>query len=156
LIAADSIPKPSLNAFAALHKLGDRRIAVQSESAMATHAADGALVEALWNYAPPAGTGPTYTAPSGPMPASKSFELRFEHVKADAAVQIYRVDETHGNVLAAFNAMGRPAGDLTRDQIAALRRAGAMAAPERTSLHGGRLSVVVPPYGLAVVVVEGR
>jgi xylan 1,4-beta-xylosidase len=156
LIAADSISKPSLNAFAALHKLGDRRIAAQSDSALVTKAADGALVEALWNYAPPTGTGAAYVTPTGPIPASKSFELRFEHVPANVAVEVYRVDETHGNVLAAFNAMGRPPGDLTREQIVALRKAGAMAPPERMALKGGKMTLMVPAYGLAVVVVRGR
>ncbi len=42
LIAADHIPKPALNVFAVLHKLGDRRLAVASDSALATETADGA------------------------------------------------------------------------------------------------------------------
>ncbi len=63
LIAEDSIPKPALNAFAMLHELGDRRIKVDSDSAIATRRSDGTIVIALWNYAPPFGTGPTYTPP---------------------------------------------------------------------------------------------
>ncbi len=36
LVAEDGIPKPALNAFAMLHQLGDRRLKVDSDSALAT------------------------------------------------------------------------------------------------------------------------
>src|SRR5271168_5034084 len=54
LIAADDIPKPAFAAFQLLHHLGDRRIAVDSDSALLTRRKDGTLVLAVWNYAPPA------------------------------------------------------------------------------------------------------
>jgi xylan 1,4-beta-xylosidase len=41
LVAADNIPKASLNIFAALHKLGDNHIAVDSDSILATKTLDG-------------------------------------------------------------------------------------------------------------------
>jgi len=153
LVAADSIPKPSLNVFRALHKLGTRRIHLESDSALATAGPDGRLALALWDYAPPDGTGPRYTMPTGPAGPSKAFTLTFEHVPANATVEIWRVDDDHGNVVKAFNAMGRPPGDLTQQQIEELRAAGAMAAPEHTHLSRGRLELTVPPHGLAVVLV---
>jgi xylan 1,4-beta-xylosidase len=156
LIAADSIPKPSLNAFAMLHRLGDQRIALASDSALATKDSSGRIVEAVWNYAPPSGTGATYTLPTGSAGPDKSFDLEFRNVPAHSKVEVYRVDETHGNVLHAFDAMGRPPADLTRDQIATLRAAGAMAPPERMTLQDGKLHLTVPVHGLAVVVVETR
>ena len=55
--AGDGIPKPSLNVFRALHQLGDRRIALDSDSALATKLSAGGVAVALWNYAPPDGTG---------------------------------------------------------------------------------------------------
>ena len=82
------------------------------------------------------------------------FTLTLQHVPANAAVEIWRVDDDHGNVIKAFNAMGRPSGDLTQQQIAELRAAGAMAAPEHTHLRHGRLELTVPAHGLAVVLVE--
>ena len=154
LIGADNIPKPSLNVFRALHKLGTKRIHLDSDSALATTGSDGKLVLALWDYAPPDGTGPKYTMPTGPAGPSKVFTVKLEHVPASAAVEIWRVDDDHGNVIKAFNAMGRPPGDLTQQQITELRAAGAMAAPERTHLHHGQLEVTVPAHGLAVVLVE--
>jgi xylan 1,4-beta-xylosidase len=50
--------------------------------------------------------------------------------------------------------MGRPAGDLTQEQIAKLRAAGAMSPPEHLHLTHGKLEVVVPAHGLAVLALE--
>ena len=151
LIAADNIPKTTLNIFRLLHMLGDQRMAVQSDSALATRTAGGELALALWNYAPPTGTGPNYTMPTGPAGPAKSFDVELKGVKADAAVEVWRVDDDHGNVLKVFNAMGRPPGDLTQAQIKQLQAAGQMAPPERMRLHGGHLQLTVPAHGLAVV-----
>lgn len=153
LIAADHIPKPSLNVFRALHKLGTERIAVDSDSALATTDPDHRLAFALWDYAPPDGTGPHYTMPSEPAGPSKAFTITLQHVARNAPVEIWRVDDDHGNVIKAFNAMGRPPGDLTQQQIKELRAAGAMAPPEHTTLRNGKLEVTVPAHGLAVVLV---
>ena len=49
LIAEHGLPKPSFNAFKLLHKLGNRRISVDSDSALVTKRADGRLVMAVWN-----------------------------------------------------------------------------------------------------------
>ena len=154
LVAADNIPKPSLNVFRALHKLGTQRIHLDADSTLATIVPNGRVALALWNYAPPDGTGPRYTTPTGPAGPSKVFTLTLEHVPANAAVEIWRVDDDHGNVIKAFNAMGRPPGDLTPQQITELRAAGSMAAPEHAHLTHGRLELTVPAYGLAVVLVE--
>lgn len=153
LVAVDEIPKPSLNAFRALHKLGTERIALDSDSALATIGPNRRVALALWDYAPPDGTGPRYTMPKGPAGPSKAFSISLEHVPANAPVEIWRVDDDHGNVIKAFNAMGRPPGDLTQDQIAKLRAAGAMAPPEHTHLHDAKLEVTVPAHGLAVVLI---
>jgi xylan 1,4-beta-xylosidase len=153
LIAADDIPKASLNVFRALHKLGDRRIASSSKSALVTEDAAGKLTVALWDYAPPTGTGATYTMPKGPAAAPKSFDLSFEHVAASAAVEVLRIDDDHSNVLKAFNAMGRPAGSLTRDQIKQLRAAGQMSPVEHLHLDHGKLQLTVPTHGLAVLTI---
>jgi xylan 1,4-beta-xylosidase len=153
VIAADHIPKPSINIFRILHKLGTQRLPVSSDSALATQTPSG-LVIALWNYAPPTGTGPTYTMPTGPAGPSKTFEINVAHVPLNASVQIFRVDENHGNVVKAFDAMGNPPGDLTQAQIATLRSAGEMAPPEYRRLTEGKLQVTIPAYGLAVILIS--
>src|SRR5882724_5196419 len=70
LIAAGNIPKPAFLAFQLLHKLGDQRIALDSDSALLTRRNDGSLVLALWNYAPPDQTG-----------AAKSITVQFKNTK---------------------------------------------------------------------------
>ena len=153
LVAADHIPKPSLNVFRALHQLGDRRIAVGSDSALATTDGRGKVAVALWDYAPPDGEGAPYTPPPANPGIAKTFRLSFAHVAANAPVEILRVDADHGNAVKAFDAMGRPPGDLTPAQVKQLQAAGAMAAPERTRLQGGKMEITVPAHGLAVVLV---
>lgn len=151
LVAADHIDKPALNAFRLLHKLGDRRIAVDSDSALATtSSADHDLILALWNYAPPSGLGPTYTAPETPAGPARTFHLLIRNAPS-TDVSIWRVDDEHGNVIKAFDAMGRPPGDLTREQVQRLQAAAALAPPEHVTLHAGRLDVMVPAHGLAVL-----
>ncbi len=151
LLAADSIPKPSLNIFRLLHQLGDHRLPLTSESALATTLPGGGLALALWNYAPPDGEGPAYTAPGKSAAPEKTIEMTLLNVPENASVEIFRVDQDHGNVLKAFDAMGRPAASLTQAQIASLRLAGAMAPAEHTHLVHGKLRISMPQHGLALV-----
>ena len=153
LIAADHIPKPVFNVFTILHKLGDRRIASDSDSALITETGSGALSIALWDYAPPTGTGSKYTLPTGPAGPTKTFDLDFTGVAAGTVAEVWRVDDDHGNVLKAFDAMGRPPGDLTQAQVVQLRAAGELPPPERMHLDHGKLHLTVPAHGLAVVLI---
>ncbi len=156
LVAADNIQKPALHAFAMLHQLGDKRIAVDSDSALATRSADGSVEVALWNYAAPYGTGAEYTpAPANPGP-SRSFRVTVAGAPKDAPVVVWRLDAEHGNVVKTFDAMGRPAAP-SREQIAQLRAAGAPAPEEKSNLKDGSFSIGIPPQGLVVVkVLMGR
>jgi len=142
-----------LNAFSALHHLGSRRIAVDSDSVLATKLEDGGLAIALWNYAPAGGSGPTYTRQSGVPGQSRDFVVQLDHSGKMHSVTILRVDSTHGSSLALFDQMGRP-DNLTRDQIANLQKAGVLAPPERTTMKDGRVSISVPPYGLVVLLIH--
>jgi len=153
LMAADHIPKPVFNVFSILHKLGERRVALESDSALATVTHSGSLAIALWDYAPPTGTGAKYTMPMGAAGPPKTFEMEIRNVAPNSIAEIWRVDDDHGNVLKAFDAMGRPPGDLTQQQITELRRAGKLSAPERVRLDHGRMRIIVPAHGLAVVLV---
>jgi xylan 1,4-beta-xylosidase len=150
VVAADEIPKPALNAFAMFHQLGDRRIKLDSDSALATTQSDGSIALALWNYAPPYGTGASYTPPpSAPGPA-KSFTIHFQGSAPNAPIQIWRLDADHGNVIKTYDAMGRPAFP-TRDQITQLRAAGKPSPPENASLKDGSLTISIPPQGLVLI-----
>lgn len=155
LIAPNNIPKASLNAFAALHHLGNKRIAVDSDSALATRLPDGDLAIALWNYAPPGGTGAAYTRQSALPGESRNFVVQLEHFGAVQEETLYRVDSTHGNSLALFDQMGRP-DNLTQEQIASLQKSGSMSPPEHLTVKNGHLTALIPPYGLVVLVLHKR
>jgi len=149
LIAANRIPKPAFSAFAVLHKLGDRQFAVDSDAALATRRSDGSVVIALWNYAPPVGDTASYT-PGKPAGVPKRFDVVVEHLPAAVRATLWRVDETHGNAVAAFDRMGRP-DSPSRAQIVQLREAGRLAAPESMKVSNGKFEVTVPVQGLVVV-----
>lgn len=153
LVAADHIPKPSLNAFRLLHMLGNRRLAVDSDSVLATETDNGGVVLALWDYAPPTGTGPTYTMPTGPAGPTKTFEVDLRNFPEGASATVWRVDDNHGNVLKVFDAMGRPPGDLSQEQVDRLRVAGQLPSAEQLPIANGRFELTVPAHGLAVVVI---
>jgi xylan 1,4-beta-xylosidase len=149
LIAEDRIEKPAFNAFAMLHRLGDVRLPLKSDSALATRRADGTLVLALWNYAPPVGDTARYT-PGEPKGEIRHFDVDVSHLAKGATATVWRVDEQHGNAVALFDRMGRPAFP-SREQIEQLRAAGKMAAPQQLAVQDGRLSLDIPPQGLVVV-----
>ncbi len=152
IVAEDSIPKPAFNAFALLHRLGATRLRSDFDAALVTRRPDGTLVLALWNYAPPDGTGAKYTPPAPPG-SPLVFSLDVRGIARDSHATIWRLDQDHGNVTKAYDRMGRPAF-LSREQIASLREAAKLAAPETAALADGKLQVSVPTQGLAVVEVR--
>jgi xylan 1,4-beta-xylosidase len=149
LIAEDRIAKPVFNAFAMLHELGTTRLQTGSGPVLATRREDGSIVLAFWNYAPPVTTKTTY-ADAQPKGSSKRFVVNVSHLGPVDSAIVWRLDHDHGNVIRAFDAMGRPAYP-TRAQIGALRAAARMAPPERIPVHDGGFSLDVPPQGLVVV-----
>ena len=142
LIAAGNIPKAAFNAFKLLHQLGDERLAVSSDSALATRRSDGSLVVAVWNYSPPEQTG---------QPKQVILSLRGLRGHPKARVQI--VDRDHGSPLATWEAMGRPKFP-TREQQKQLREAARLPEPRVLILGRGdptTLNLTLPPYALALV-----
>lgn len=142
LIAVDGLPKPAYNAFKILHTLGDTRIVVKSDQVLATRRADGALVLAVWNYAPPEARSNT------PI----TLELRLKHSHATTAL-ISRVDSEHGDLRAAYAKMGSPPYP-TMAQIKILRDASILPEPQSAAITNGVLSITLPIHGLAVVEVR--
>ncbi|HTY85309.1 MAG TPA: hypothetical protein VMB19_13895 [Silvibacterium sp.] len=138
IVAERGIPKPAFRAFELLHDLGDERLAEPENDALVTRRNDGSLVIALWNLVEPEATGP-----------EKTFKLDIKGASAKHAT-IRRVDAAHGDTLEAWKKMGSPRYP-TLEQIAALKKASEIGAPETASLHGNLLTVTVPEKGLAVV-----
>ena len=139
LIAEDDIPKPSFNAFVMLHELGDERIAEPEDDVLATKRKDGKLAIAVWNLVEPDATG-----------ADKTITLELKGTAPNAQVSIMRSDEHHGDTLDAWKSMGSPRYP-SQEQIESLKKASQPGPPEVTTLDGNKLTITVPPMGLAVV-----
>lgn len=139
LIAEDNLPKPAFNAFKLLHKLGDVRIALDSDSALLTRRKDGTLVMAVWNLFPPEQSG-----------EPKSVSIIFEGMKGATSVLVSRLDASHGSLLATYAQMGSPVYP-TQQQIADLRRAAALPPARKRRLVDGKLRIVIPPQGLVLL-----
>ena len=139
LLADGGIPKPAFDDFALLHELGTERLPAVAADALATRRKDGTLAIAVWNLVEPGAQG-----------AEKTIVLDLKGVAAGAQATIQRVDARHGDTLDAWKKMGSPAYP-TKAQIEALRRVAQLGPPEPVALDGGRVRVLLPPMGLAVV-----
>jgi xylan 1,4-beta-xylosidase len=139
LIAEGGLPKPSFNAFKLLHQLGDQRIELDTKSALVTRRADGTLVVAVWNLSLPEESG-----------EPRDVTIVVKGIARNHRAFISRLDSTHGSLLNAYDAMGRPI-DPTRRQIEELRCAAELPPPETKTLHHGELTIALPPQGLALI-----
>jgi xylan 1,4-beta-xylosidase len=141
LIAARDIPKPAFNAFKLLHELGDQRIDLNSDSALATRRRDGSLAIAVWNYAPPEHRG-----------TDRTFTLQFKGIQPHS-VRISQVDPGHGDYHTTYEKMGSPPYP-TSSQIQELINASVLPAGEERPLNSGQLTLTLPSYGLALIEVR--
>ena len=144
LRAKGGINKPSYYAFGLLHELGDQRIANPATDVIATRTSDGALAIAVWNLVDPDKTG-----------SEKNVHLVFRGVPANAAVSISRIDDTHGNTLAAYKAMGSPL-DPTEAQVEQLNKETALGSPERLTLTDGKLNLKLDKNALLLIEVAAH
>jgi xylan 1,4-beta-xylosidase len=139
LRAKGGINKPSYYDFALLHQLGGQRIANAANDVLVTKGKDGALAVAVWNLVDPGTTG-----------AKKNIQLRFRGIPANAKVSISRVDDDHGNTLAAYKAMGSPL-DPTEAQVEQLNRETDPGAAEQGTLIDGRLNLSLSSNALLLI-----
>ena len=139
ILAENGLPKPAFNAFKLLHQLGDQRIEVKSNSALVTRRADGELVMAVWNIYLPEERGET-----------KNVTISFKGAAKKQQAVVSRLDSTHGSLLNAYEAMGRPAYPTSK-QIDELKRAAELPAAETVVLDHGQLTIELPPQGLALI-----
>ena len=142
LIAAGGIPKPAFAAFTVFHQLGNERLALDSDSALVTRAADGSLVVAVWNIVPPEQTG-----------TARTVTMRFKNAGGKRHAFISRVDRDHGDPHPAYEKMGSPVYP-TEAQLEKLRESVVLGAPEKQDLKNGELMVTLPPDGLAVIAIR--
>src|SRR4051812_15471668 len=138
LIAAYGLPKPSYNAFKILHLLGDRRLQVNSDVALATMK-DRSPIFAAWNLVLP-----------GAMGSARRVTFQLTGITGDHTALVHRVDATHGSLLDAYAQMGSPKYP-TPSQIQTLQQAAALPAAEQMPIKGNQLTIELPPQSLAVV-----
>jgi len=139
LIAEDGLPKPAFNAFKLLHRLGSTRIAADSTSVLVTRRKDGTIVMAVWNLFQPEESG-----------EDKRVLIKMSGAGSVHRATIFRMDSTHGSLLRAYAAMGKPP-DPTQAQIQKLRNAASLPPPENVSVQQEQLTIVLPPQGLALI-----
>jgi xylan 1,4-beta-xylosidase len=133
LIAEGGIPKAGFNAFAMLHRLGDRRLRSDLEDALITKRSDGTLAVAVWNYAEPGASGTAH-----------SLHLHIEGWTGSPKVHVRIVDPEHGSALSVWRAMGSPEFP-SREQYQYLRQE----ATATRELDGSSFSL--PAHSLALV-----
>jgi xylan 1,4-beta-xylosidase len=141
LHAVGGIPKPSFNAFALLHQLGQQRFSPDVDQALLTRRDDGTLVLALWNY----------REAESSNPQTRRLSITFTHTEAQTA-QVQTVDAEHGNFSAAYLRMGSPRYP-TREQLDELRKSAALPPPVSLPLEQRRLSLDLPPDALVLITV---
>jgi len=139
IIAEENLRKPSFNAFKLLHQLGDQRIPVDSQSALVTKRADGTIVVAVWNLFLPEEPG-----------KPKDMTLSFSGLAGAHVARISRVDAAHGSLIALYDSMGKPKYP-TEAQLRDLRRAAELPAPEYKNVEQGKITLELPPHGLALI-----
>ena len=142
LRAKGGINKPSYYDFGLMHKLGERRIANSDSNVIVTKREDGTLVVAVWNLVDPDETG-----------TAKKVRLLFDNARSDARVLISRVDDDHGNTLAAYKAMGSP-DYPTEEQVRRLNMETKLPAPAQDHLKGNHLDLELEVNALVIVEVK--
>jgi xylan 1,4-beta-xylosidase len=125
-----------------LHRLGDTRLDVNSDSALVTRRKDGSLAIAVWNLFLPEETG-----------SPKTLTLHFKGLSGTQTARITIVDKDHGSPLPAWEKMGRPASP-TLAQIEALRKAAVLPSAKQESLKNDSLTLTLQPHALALIEVD--
>ncbi len=156
------IARPSLHAFALLHRLGETQLQAGSGPVMATRRADGAPAVLVWNIIPAKdaaalANGNPIAAGSGTSHAEGdelTLTLRLSGLGGRKEAQVRRVGGTVGTAIPAWQGMGSPKYPMP-DQIKQLRAAAELPGPETVGLtpagESSRLTIKLPPNGIALL-----
>jgi xylan 1,4-beta-xylosidase len=142
LIAKGGINKPSYYDYGLLHQLGDQRIANAATNLIVTKTPNGGLAIAAWNLVDPGQRG-----------SPQTLDLTLRNVPANSSVTIQRVDDTHGNVLPKYAAMGSPVNP-TPAQVIQLNTETALGPPTESHLQDGKLTLQLSPNTLLLIKVQ--
>ena len=139
ILAERSIPKPAFNDFALLHRLGDTRLDVSSDSALVTRRNDGSLAIAVWNLFLPEEAG-----------SAKTVTLHFKGLSQVRSARVSIVDQEHGSPLPLDQQLGAPSCP-TRVQIEHLRKAASLPQPQTHPVTNSSLTITLQPHALALI-----
>ncbi|HUV68791.1 MAG TPA: hypothetical protein VMW15_03960 [Terracidiphilus sp.] len=158
------IARPSLHAFALLHKLGETQLHSADGPVLATQKSDGSLSVLVWNLIPAAeanavangnptaaGGGQAHTAG-----ASRTLSLRLNGLAGRRHASVSRVGADIGTAVPAWKAMGSPRYP-SPDQIKQLVAAAELPAPQIQPIQPGepsRFTITLPPNGVALLEFE--
>lgn len=126
------IKKPAYHAYRMLNKLGDEQLHYKDPFIVTRNSESGKLVMLAFNYpieyeshVPAAGDADKYMNTS-----SKELDVKIKGLKPNTCFQVEILDNTHGNVYAAWLEMGRPHSP-NREQTRALKGASEALKKER-------------------------
>jgi xylan 1,4-beta-xylosidase len=141
LLAEDGIPKPAFNDFVLLHKLGDVRVDVDSDSALVTKLKDGGVVVAVWEKIVP---------PEQQPHGTEVVRLEFKGLTGQHSARVTIVDDEHGSPLPAYEKMGSPQFP-TQAQIKQLRDAALLPPAKSIPISGNALKLTLSGHALALI-----
>ena len=139
ILAERGIPKPAFNDFALLHRLGETRLDVNSDSTLVTRRKDGSLAIAVWNLFLPEQAG-----------SPKTVTLRLKGLPQARSASVTIVDKEHGSPLPTYEKLGQPSSP-TLSQVEALRKAAALPAARQHAITNGSLTLELQPHALALI-----
>jgi xylan 1,4-beta-xylosidase len=158
------IARPSLHAFAFLHKLGEKRLQTDDGPILATERADGSKCILLWNLI--AASDKSGVANGNPLVSGagahnevggpRTFHLKLNGLGGRKTVQVHQIDRQTGTAIPAWESMGSPASP-SPDQIAQLRSAAELPVPQTRTIMSGspaELSIVLPPDSVVLLEFE--
>lgn len=155
LIGQSGVPRPSLHAFTALHRLGARRLQSSAGPVLASKRDDGSCAILVWNLVPrkvrnsagdPLAALQAEVQGSG-GPRTVSLRLRGQSARK---VQLTVIDPVAASATPAYEAMGSPQYP-TREQIDRLTRSAAMPDARTVAVVDGMLDVTLPPNAVALM-----
>ena len=156
MIGTRGVPRPTLQTFRLLRRLGEQRLQAGAGPVLATRRSDGSLATVAWHLQAErhrdAGAGNPVAAPRGERPAGGPMlplSLKFDGV-ATTTAQVTVVDPARDPVAQAYAAMGAPPYP-TVAQIRALREAGARQITHRVPVEDGRLELALAPSSVALI-----
>jgi len=151
MLAQRSIAKPEFNTYKLLHRLGQRRLAATGP-ALASRTQHGAAA-LVWNLAEvqqPAGI-PDASTVRKVAGSPKTLTVALHGARPGAAVKVSYVDQERSSPYPAWRTLGSPKYP-TREQIAEIRKAAELGAPETRRLNrDSELTLDLPAEGVALI-----